>query len=161
MPLSNTKTFVKGIGVAELRPRAAEGTWIVHAKSLSPILHSPNSQAFTSASFTSTSHNQPDSSSLSPSFSRSGSSVEHKLISDLDGCDNLSQVKEVHAHLLRHGLKPVLLRPHQARPHAHEARRPSGRVSAPRLPTGQVPEPISLDGYDSRVHSSGDPVRRR
>lgn len=30
--------------------------------------------------------------------------LEHKLISDLDGCDNLSQVKEVHAHLLRHGL---------------------------------------------------------
>ncbi|CAL9027150.1 unnamed protein product [Prunus brigantina] len=30
--------------------------------------------------------------------------LEHKLISDLDGCANLSQVKEVHAHLLRHGL---------------------------------------------------------
>ncbi|KAL6274005.1 hypothetical protein ACE6H2_024697 [Prunus campanulata] len=30
--------------------------------------------------------------------------LEHKLISDLDYCANLSQVKEVHAHLLRHGL---------------------------------------------------------
>ncbi|PQP96407.1 pentatricopeptide repeat-containing protein [Prunus yedoensis var. nudiflora] len=30
--------------------------------------------------------------------------LEHKLISDLDGCANPSQVKEVHAHLLRHGL---------------------------------------------------------
>ncbi|KAH0971184.1 hypothetical protein GBA52_023340 [Prunus armeniaca] len=30
--------------------------------------------------------------------------LEHKLISDLDVCANLSQVKEVHAHLLRHGL---------------------------------------------------------
>lgn len=55
-------------------PRAARGTWIVQCKI--SLADSPQSQftSFYLSSFTSTSHSQPDSSSPSPSFSRSGSS---------------------------------------------------------------------------------------